>query len=80
VESGVISAETATSITLKQPEGKVLTLLRIDIEELKNTGLSLMPVGVEKNVDQQAMADLIFWLKNWRYLDGKVPATSVLTK
>ena len=43
-------------------------------------GLSLMPVGVEKNIDQQAMADLIFWLKNWRYLDGKVPATSILTK
>ncbi|HLQ43855.1 MAG TPA: c-type cytochrome, partial [Planctomycetaceae bacterium] len=80
VESGVISAETATSITLKQPEGKTLTLLRSDIEELRNTGLSLMPVGVEKNIDQQAMADLIFWLKNWRYLDGKVPATTVLTK
>ena len=77
VQSGVITSETATSITLKQPEGKVLTLLRADIEELRNTGLSLMPIGLEKNVDQQAMADLIFWLKNWRYLDGKVPATSL---
>jgi putative heme-binding domain-containing protein len=80
VQSGVITSETATSITLKQPEGKVLTLLRTDIEELKNTGQSLMPIGVEKNVDQQAMADLIFWLKNWRYLDGKVPATSIVPK
>ncbi|TXT22101.1 MAG: hypothetical protein FD138_3743, partial [Planctomycetota bacterium] len=35
------------------------------------------PVGVEKNINQQQMADLIFWLKNWRYLDGKVPATSL---
>ncbi len=77
VQSGVITSETATSISLKQPEGKVLTLLRTDIDELRNTGLSLMPVGVEKNVDQQAMADLVFWLKNWRYLDGKVPATSL---
>lgn len=76
-ESGVITSETATSITLKQPEGKVLTLLRTDIDELRNTGLSLMPIGVEKNIDQQAMADLIYWLKNWRYLDGKVPATSL---
>ena len=76
-ESGVISSESSNSITLKQPEGKVLTLLRSDIEELRNTGLSLMPVGVEKNIDQQALADLIFWLKNWRYLDGKVPATSL---
>ena len=79
-ESGVISSESSNSITLKQPEGKVLTLLRSDIEELRNTGLSLMPVGVEKNIDQQALADLIFWLKNWRYLDGKVPATSIEPK
>lgn len=76
-ESGVIASESSNSITLKQPEGKVLTLLRSDIEELRNTGLSLMPVGVEKNINQQQMADLIFWLKNWRYLDGKVPATSL---
>ena len=80
VQSGVITSETATSITLKQPEGKVLTLLRTDIEELRNTGLSLMPVGLEKNINEQAMADLIFWLKNWRYLDGKVPATSIAPK
>lgn len=79
-ESGVISSESSNSITLKQPEGKVLTLLRSDIEEIRNTGLSLMPVGVEKNIDQQALADLIFWLKNWRYLDGKVPATSIEPK
>ena len=48
----------------KQAEGKVLTILRSDIDELRNTGLSLMPVGVEKNIDKQQMADLIFWLKN----------------
>jgi putative membrane-bound dehydrogenase-like protein len=76
-ESGVIASESSNSITLKQPEGKTLTLLRSDIEELRNTGLSLMPVGVEKNINPQQMADLIFWLKNWRYLDGKVPATSL---
>jgi putative membrane-bound dehydrogenase-like protein len=79
-ESGVIASESSNSITLKQPEGKTLTLLRSDIEELRNTGLSLMPVGVEKNINQQQMADLIFWLKNWRYLDGKVPATSLPAK
>lgn len=76
-ESGVIASESSNSITLKQSEGKTLTLLRSDIDELRNTGLSLMPVGVEKNINPQQMADLIFWLKNWRYLDGKVPATSL---
>ena len=38
-----------------------------------------MPVGLEKNInfDQMAvdqMADLITFLKNWRYVDGNVPA------
>ena len=32
-----------------------------------------MPVGLEKNIDKQQMADLISFIKNWRYLDGKTP-------
>ncbi len=73
VHTGIITAETASSVTLRQPEGKDATFLRRDIEELASTGLSLMPVGLEKNVDVQQMADLISYLKNWRYLDGSVP-------
>jgi putative membrane-bound dehydrogenase-like protein len=71
--SGVLSAETGTSITLRQPEGKTLVVSRSDIEQLKSTGLSLMPEGLEKNVPQQDMADLIAFIKNWRYLDGLTP-------
>lgn len=73
VFTGIITAETSSSITLRQPEGKVETLLRTDLEELKASGQSLMPVGVEKNVTIEQMADLIAFLKNWRYLDGNVP-------
>ncbi len=73
VHTGIITAETASSVTLRQAEGKDVTFLRRDIEELASTGLSLMPVGVEKNIDVQQMADLIGYLKNWRYLDGSVP-------
>lgn len=73
VFTGIITAETSSSITLKQPEGKTETLLRADLEELKASGQSLMPVGVEKNVTVEQMADLIAFLKNWRYLDGNVP-------
>lgn len=74
VLTGIITAETSSSITLRQPEGKEETILRSDIDELRNTGLSLMPVGFEKNITPQQMADLISFLKNWRYLDGAVPA------
>jgi putative heme-binding domain-containing protein len=71
--SGVLSAETGTSITLRQPEGKTLVVSRSDIEQLKSTGLSLMPEGLEKNIPHQDMADLIAFIKNWRYLDGLTP-------
>lgn len=71
--SGVISSETTTSITIVQPEGKKITLLRSEIELLKNTGISLMPVGLEKNIQLQDMADVIAYIKDWRYLDGRIP-------
>ncbi|MFN0053444.1 MAG: PVC-type heme-binding CxxCH protein [Planctomycetales bacterium] len=72
-ETGVLSAETPSSITLRQPEGKTLRLLRQDIEELRSNGVSLMPEGLEKNISLEQMADLISYIKNWRYLDGAVP-------
>ncbi len=71
--SGLLSAETSTSLTLKQPGGKVLTVARDEVEQLKATGVSLMPDGLEKNIPPEAMADLLAYLKNWRYLDGKTP-------
>ena len=76
VYSGIIAAETANSVTLKLQEGKTITVLRSDIDELRNTGLSLMPVGQEKNLNPQQMADLISFIKNWRYLDGRTPLGS----
>jgi len=71
--TGIIAAETASSVTIKQPEGKMVTLLRQDIDEVISNGVSLMPEGLEKNLDLQSMADLISFIKNWRYLDGAVP-------
>ncbi|MBM80458.1 MAG: hypothetical protein CMJ78_07685 [Planctomycetaceae bacterium] len=71
--TGILTSETATSITLKQQEGKVTTLLRSDIEQLRSTGVSLMPEGLEKNISHQDMADLVSFIKNWRYLDGRTP-------
>jgi len=62
--SGIIAAETATSITLKRAENAQDTLLRIEIEALKSTGKSIMPEGLEKKIDKQAMADLIAYLRS----------------
>jgi putative membrane-bound dehydrogenase-like protein len=74
--NGIVTSETATSITLRQSEGKNVTLLRSDIEEIRSTGVSLMPDGLEKGIPHQEMADLISFIKNWRYLDGKTPLGS----
>ncbi|MFV0445484.1 MAG: PVC-type heme-binding CxxCH protein [Planctomycetaceae bacterium] len=62
--SGLIQAETATAVTLSRGENKSETLLRSDIEDLRSTGLSLMPEGLEKEVDVAAMADLLAYLES----------------
>jgi putative heme-binding domain-containing protein len=60
--TGLISAETATSVTLLRAEGQTDTVLRINIELLQSTGLSIMPEGLEKQLDPQALADVIAYL------------------
>jgi putative membrane-bound dehydrogenase-like protein len=75
--TGIIAAETASSITLRRAENQTDTVLRQDIEEVRSTGVSLMPEGLEKTITPEQMADLISFLKNWRYLDGKTPGVDV---
>jgi putative heme-binding domain-containing protein len=60
--TGVIAEETATSITLRRPQGVEETILRQNIEELSNTGHSLMPEGLEQKVNVQEMADVLAFL------------------
>jgi putative membrane-bound dehydrogenase-like protein len=60
--TGLISAESATAVTLKRAEGQSDTVLRVNIEELVSTGLSIMPEGLEKQIDVQGMADVIAYL------------------
>jgi putative heme-binding domain-containing protein len=61
--TGIITAETATSVTLTRAEGMSDTVLRIDIDELTATGLSLMPEGLEQGLQVRDVADLIAYLK-----------------
>lgn len=60
--SGMLTGETANSVTLTRAEGASDTVLRVDIDELRSTGLSIMPEGMEKQIDQQALADLIAYI------------------
>jgi putative membrane-bound dehydrogenase-like protein len=62
--TGMITAETASSLTLRRVDGTAETVLRIDIEDLRSTGLSFMPEGLEKLIDVPAMADLLAYLNS----------------
>ncbi|HZN35371.1 MAG TPA: PVC-type heme-binding CxxCH protein [Pirellulaceae bacterium] len=73
IATGILTTETATSITLKQQGGKEAVIARSEIDELRSSGQSLMPEGLERTIPHQDMADLLSFIKNWRYLDGRTP-------
>ena len=62
VFSGMILSENANSVTIQQPDGKQVTIQRNEIDTLRSTSLSFMPEGLEKQIDQKAMADLLEYL------------------
>ncbi len=72
--TGVLAAETATSITLRKEEGVEQTILRKDIDEMEASSISMMPEQLEKEVSPQDIADLISYL---REALGPVPPPAV---
>jgi putative heme-binding domain-containing protein len=63
VLTGLLAAETPTSLTLRQALGKEETILRSDIERIVASQLSLMPQELEKQLSRQDFADLLAYLK-----------------
>jgi putative membrane-bound dehydrogenase-like protein len=64
--SGMIQAETATSVTLRRPDATSVTILRANLESLRSTGVSFMPEGLEKQISPTDMSDLIAYLLSTR--------------
>ena len=62
--SGMIAAETPNSVTIRLLDGRSETVQRGDIDNLRSTGLSFMPEGMEKQIDVQGMADLLAYLNS----------------
>ncbi len=62
--SGLLGAETPTSLTMRMAQGKQETVLRKDIDELRAVGVSMMPDDLYKTVSPQELADLLSWLRN----------------
>ena len=63
IANGILTAETATSITLRLSEGVERNILRADIEQMRSSEVSLMPEGMEKQITPQDTANLIAFLR-----------------
>jgi putative heme-binding domain-containing protein len=62
VLTGLVVAETATSVTLRRADGAQDIVPRAQIEELRGTGKSLMPEGLESTLSEENIADLLEFL------------------
>ena len=61
--AGILSSETPTSVTIRQPGGLEETVLRADIKALTALPNSLMPPGLDAAMQPQDLADLVAFLK-----------------
>ncbi len=61
--TGILAAETATSITLRREKGEQDVILRRDIEQMSASSTSLMPEGLEKEISPIDMGHLIGYLR-----------------
>ncbi len=61
--AGVISNDTASSMTLKMPGGMEKTLQRSEIKGSSSSGQSLMPEGLETGMTVEDMADLLSFIE-----------------
>ena len=60
--TGILAAETANSITLRRAENVTDTVLRTHIKRMRSGKVSIMPEGLEQQIDVQGMADLIAYV------------------
>ncbi|MFN5322306.1 MAG: neutral/alkaline non-lysosomal ceramidase N-terminal domain-containing protein [Planctomycetota bacterium] len=60
--TGLLAEETATSVRLKEREGKEHVILRSELEQLQATRKSVMPEGLEQELQHQDLADLIAYI------------------
>ena len=59
VINGMLASESRTALELFDAEGKKTTVLREDIDAFKGTGKSLMPEGIEKELNRKELTDLL---------------------
>lgn len=63
VVTGLVTAETSGSVTIRREGGAEETIPRDQIEEFQPTGKSLMPEGLEQKLTPQQIADVLEFLR-----------------
>ncbi len=61
--TGLITAESPASVTLRQPNAADTVIGRSQIKEIRAEGKSLMPEGLEQGMSVQDLADLLSFLR-----------------
>jgi putative heme-binding domain-containing protein len=64
--SGVLQSESPESVVLLQAMGRQLVIPRKDIKEMRSTGLSLMPEGLEAGMTPADLRDLVAYVQSLR--------------
>ena len=64
VLTGILARESAWSVTLRRGEGIEDVVARSDIGSLTSMGLSLMPEGLEDEIEPAEMADLLSFVRS----------------
>lgn len=59
---GILISETGANITILDQANQKHVILRSELKSLKNTGMSLMPDGLEAGFNHQELADLIAYV------------------
>lgn len=62
--TGLLTEETATSITLTKEKSEKQVILRRDLEELRASAKSIMPEGMEKEMSPKDAADLFAFIRS----------------
>ena len=63
VFAGIIAEEAASQIVIAEAGGKKHTIPRTEIDQLRSSGVSLMPTGLEQQITPEQMGQLISFLK-----------------
>ena len=73
VIEGLLEDSNQQSVTLRLQDDVRRTIPRAQLEQLRATGVSMMPEGFENQLSPEAMRDLIGYLKRWRLLTTAIP-------